>query len=742
MNQNNFVFQERLRSLLLLSIFVFIGISGSFFELCGAQGFPDFSPMNKQANGPAGDASFKLSDEELKKLNLGENETQEIKQFFEALNNLTPEQKRELEELGRQTEENMRKRNLDPSNFDDLVKFMEEEGLAPQQSPASLPAPTGPTSFTPFMPEKPRELLPDEKPLSLVVDAQNAADLLHDLSKYLNSFKHKAFLQNSYKNKIKTIHKELIEFSYYLEVLRQPDLVLLLGTSEFTTLYKNLEELRTALLTYEPSIKMASSSFDEDNPYEILDIPLTATPEEIQKTYETLAALYDPEVLAERLKEQEFDEKAIQKEVKKARLFFSFIKEAYTSLKDPKQKAFIDRNLRHKREQELRRTNLSAHSFDKIMNALMVAFRAHTVVPAIKLLIEKNKPQELAAARVEIEKEQKALERSKTPLKIAPPAPQPPVNPLAADNKYGEFYQKMAMESFNRPAYPMRYDWGPSHAHHQRSPHFAGAPSSAGAAADSSKKAAAGPQAGKKEDPKGKEATKKEGTKGKLKSQKKKEKKDFSKEEINRYLALQRIEQILREDTQLLASLEKPRKKESDEEEGEMIELPPVLPALMQSLEKDLISASSFKGPKDEHPVVRFIDLANRLKLSQLKKDFHTIVSPEKEKKETPMDDPDFKKDWQEKIAKPYGKTVLALYDIFYTTLDATERKRSKPSKLPIDHDKANRYNLIGRLSGPKATKNKEFNLGILKDDAASLMDDFDKIEQTLASSPDPKKKK
>ena len=88
---------------------------------------------------PGDETNFKLSDEDIKALNLNESEISELNQFFDALNNLSPDEKQQLKDLGEQTEKKMRKQNLDPSNFDDLVKFMEkEEQEAKGKKPAEI----------------------------------------------------------------------------------------------------------------------------------------------------------------------------------------------------------------------------------------------------------------------------------------------------------------------------------------------------------------------------------------------------------------------------------------------------------------------------------------------------------------------------------------------------------------------------------------------------------------------------
>lgn len=702
-----------------------------------AYSFGSFGPTNRPVgtSTTTAEPTFKLSDDELKMLNLGEKETQEIQQFFDALNNLTPEQKRELEELGRQTEESMRKKNLDPSNFEDLVKFMEEEGLAPQQpQQAPFPQPTspmgGPSKPEPIGPQLP---LPVEKPIS-VVEARNAEALLNDIIKHLNSFKHKASLQSSYKNKLKPISNELIEFSYYLEVLKQTDLLALLGTAEFNRLYQSLEALRKELIAHEPSIKMASSSSEEDNPYEVLDIPYNSTAEDIEKAYQALKISFDPTLIEERLKKEGADAKAIKKEIKTTNLFFSFINEAYTTLKDPKQKAFVDRTLRHKREQDRQQTSLSSRSFERVMNALTSAFRSNMVLQSIKQLIEKNKPQELLIARAEIEKEQKALERSKVPVKV----PQLPPSPNGTGgDKYAEFYQKMAMESYQRaPMYTPPYSGGgyqgyqtPSSS--QRGANGGSQPSQGGPKED--KKAGKSSAEGKAESKKEKKEEAKgakEESQGKEKGKKSEE--TFSKTDVERYLATQSIQTILEDDTKLLVTLETPIKPEprEGEEEEERPAQPAALPSFLTELEKELTSHIEFKGAKDKNPAHLMIVLADQLKIARLRKNFEAILP----KKDVRLEDASFKKEWIDNVAKPYGKTISKLNDIFYKFLSNEERNNSKPPKDRINPDKAKQYNLIEQPKGAKPP-HKGANLGALRDDMRFIAESFVNIEKILSST-------
>ncbi|MBA3751528.1 hypothetical protein H0X06_01835 [Candidatus Dependentiae bacterium] len=708
-----------------------------FFLMCPVQpllyaGAPGIPQPMMPGQAPSAEPSFKLSDEEIKMLNLGEKETQEIKQFFEALNSLTPDQKKELEELGRQTEESMRKKNLDPSNFEDLVKFMEEEGLTPQEPQ--------PTTRSPLPQQRPIEQIKiAEKPKAPVVDAKNALALLNDIINHLNSFKHKASIQNSFSTRIKELSKEIIELSYYLEVLKQPDLVGLLSTAEFAPLYKNLEQLRMALLTHEPSVKVRTKSSDDDNPYEVLDISYDASPEEIKDAYEKMRTVFDPTALRSYLKEQGLDEKAILKELKKSSLSFSFIQEAYDSLKDSKQKAFVDRTLKHKIEQERRHNRVSNQSFDKVLDALRTGIKFQNVVGGIKQLLEKNKPQELAAARIEIDKEQKALERSKVPIKVSQLPPQlPGVSP---DAQYNEFYQKMAIETYNRPMYPMRHDYGSGPRPGGMPQQSSGQSQGPSNTKDGGKKSDSGKPSSEKEKEKDKKGNEKDESYNKGKD--KKDEPVFSKKDIDRYLALQEIDQILSEDATLLASLEKPSVDEDEEqEEGKEAPVKPVrpavLPTIMTNLEKDLTQSDELDGDSKEHPAQQFRALAESLKIPRLKNALKALVPKDKEK----LTDPQFKKEWTDKIVKPHEELLMKLSGLLYNPLDDERRKSNSPSKPSINPDKAKKYNLVPQQSESKPTEHKGVNLGAIKQDFACIMSDYQKINKELESIklPAPKK--
>lgn len=251
--------------------------------------------------GPKAD-EFKLSDEEIKMMGLNDTEAQELKKFFEALNTLSPAQRKELEDLGKATEEKMRTKNLDPNNFDDLMKFMENE----QQNVGPKPKATPPAVELPKI----------EKPIiTPVTSPANAKALVNDILSELGTFTARSQTRESLEKKLLNLRNDLVTFTYFLNILKAPDLLALLGSKEFVRLYNHLENIHTALFSYTPSIiPKKKIIIDEDDPYEVLDMSYDATDEEIKNHFEDLKKRNDPALLKKELTAQKIDPQLIKKE--------------------------------------------------------------------------------------------------------------------------------------------------------------------------------------------------------------------------------------------------------------------------------------------------------------------------------------------------------------------------------------------------------------------------------------------
>ncbi len=467
---------------------------------------------------------FQLNDTDLSSLNLSESEAQEFKQFIDALNNLPPQDQDFLKKLGQEMEQQMRDKGLDPNNFDDVAKWMET------QTP---PAPSA-------QPEKPQIKVPEKvaapkaKPatpqLVQVTSPTNAKTLLKELLQHLGSLRQKASSYPALAHKLETrLRQELTELVYFLNILSREELLPYLTSKDFAKLYKNLETLHSTIATYEPGIApQEAGTGDEEDPYELLGIPYTATEDEIKAAYNTLKAEKHPTAIEKQLKAEGIsDERARKKRLKEARLTFSFIQDAYDSLKDPQQRAVVDRTLQDKIERANRLEKSSTAAFNKVLDALTTALYPHNILGDIHQLLEKHKPQELAQAKQQLEIEKKVYERSKQPIRVA----QAPRAPSYHEGPYDPFYHHMAQESY-RTQHPRPYN----NSFNKQEP-FAQKPMSESTPAKPSKSS--------KTKPKGKDKAKDEKDKAAKASKKDKAAKQLSDKDAEKAALISSIEELL-----------------------------------------------------------------------------------------------------------------------------------------------------------------------------------------------------
>ena len=392
------------------------------------------------------DQSFKISDEELKALNLNDNDAQELKQFFDALNNLTPTQKQELEDLGRVTEDKMRKQGLDPNNMDDLMKFMEKEGLTQQQ-------PKRPVRKAPVK-KKPRPVKipkPTESVAEPVTSPADTATMLRDLSKHLASLRQKVVTRESLYNKFDMVLDEVAQLGFYLNIIQSPDMVSLLTNKQFIGLHKALETLHKNFMRYEPSISARKRSLvvNEDDPYDVLDIPYNATQQEIEEQFKKLKAAKSPKAIAQKLKDEGVDEGTIGHIVKAATRTFDLIEQSYNKINDPEKRKIVDETLSDIISSEQQKEEQSQRAFGQLYNAMKSAFTMDKILPQLHTLLEKHKPQQAAQLKAQVAREKAAYERSKK--KVTVPQLRGEGRVSRFGGPYDPFYRKMGQRRYRRP---------------------------------------------------------------------------------------------------------------------------------------------------------------------------------------------------------------------------------------------------------------------------------------------------
>lgn len=600
--------------------------------------------------------NFQISDEELKALNLDPKEAEELRSFFDELNKLTPEQKQELEELGRATEERMKQQNLDPNNLDDLMKFMETEGLTEQQPPkvpvkADKPKPQPAPSLP--APHK----ATDKPDIVAIASSTDTLTMINDIIHHLGSLRQKAITIPALTKKLDSIENEIAQLSFYLNVLRSPDLLKLLTSKDFTRLHGTLEKLDASFKTFEPSIsaKKRSEVLNTDDPYEVLELPYNATDEEIKARHAELVASRSPEAVLKQLKQEGCDDKACKQMTKAAERTFALIQSSYEAL--TKNRAAVDQHLRDKIAKETRKEATSLRAFDNLFAAITSAISREQLLQQTHQLLEKYKPEELKQMKAQVELEKKVYESSKK--RITVPQARPSQKPQGSP--YDSFYKKMGQQ---RPPTPR--------------PGYKPAPSSGkgGTSEGKEKKGGGGPGKDGKKDAGKKPEGKKDG--GKKDDGKKPDKKDdgkkapgpLTKEDKDRMLAINNLGGLFdtakkQKDIEVTFKPRNPGDEPMTDKQK--------LSQIVNRLDDELVAGTLANQEAAQH-LKQYFD---KLKLEDIEKALKK-AAPGKGKKLSG----DLAKDWTDNVAKN-KELIKEWYDTVAMPLDILERRSLNKRKIP-----------------------------------------------------------
>lgn len=613
--------------------------------------------------------NFQLSPSDLKSLGVSEAEAQEFQQFINALNNMSPEEQDMIAKLGQELENQMRSNGLDPNNSDDVFKWIESQ----QAGGAPLTGkPTKPATILPDTKISKQEMKPTTSVIRSDISINDAKKLILEIIQKLTSARQKmAFLGADGGPK----QKDVNELVFLLNVILTEDLLQHLMTQDFTKLYNNLEKLRSSLMAYEPLLSIDElAEIDEDDPYELLGIPYNATDDEIELAFDYLQSQKSPEAVTLILDQNNIQGKERKNILTDARLSFSFIRQAYEILKDPQERAIVDKLLKDKINKSKKNSQKINNAINKINNVIYTALTVDDISGEIKKLLKKYEPQQLEAAKRQGEREQKALERSKTTKAIAPSMRQLPSN----ESQYDAFWQSVSQEKHAKDYYR------PSYGDSFRSAHAGGsAPTSHAPAAGADKGAKDGAKdAGKKEDKK--EEKSKDGDKdGKGDSKDKGAKGDASKAEskkldekdrddlLSNLISLEKLLENTKDEVEISDVSIKRKKEISDkfapgdikanldnidgEPKAEKVHISEIL----KNLDKYMTAQPTRSGPAQES-FSHFKQFAKDNKIIEIKKELEAL----KKKLKSNIEDGNLKKRWTEKIFNKYGYRIEKIWGL------------------------------------------------------------------------------
>ena len=500
-------------------------------------------------------------------------------------------------------------------------------------------------------------------------------------------------------------------------------MIALLGSKDYSKLHKNLEALHRSLVTYEPSIIARKRSGDLDDPYELLDIEYDASPERINEAYKKLKAAKSPEALEKQLKKQGIGEKDRKKRLKEARLSWSFIQDAYETLKNPNERALVRKELKNKIAQESRHEQSSKVAFNALFDALTTAFYPHAILKEIRGLLEQYKPQELEKATKQIELEKKVAERAKQVTRVETT----PRRPAAEKSPYDEFYQKMAYEP--KPVYPSQ-----PHTPVTQPEKGGGKESKEGNLLNDEKIKGKGPDKGgkkeegkkdegKKDDKGGKQPGKDGGKDGQKDGKESKEGK-FDKKDVEKYAAFNAVKELLSDAA---------KKKEAipGAGEGEQIVLEDILANFETNIKGTGTDDTGIRQLKQFADAMHFEPLFEALKK----------IAPDAKNPKLSGDKgthDDLCAEWEKSIWKPYSYLIKRWHDGIYGHLGklrVTKRygtwNQAKAKAVSLNTPEATHEDLLNKKWKKPEAKGNAVNLAAVRDLVRGIEFYFSKISDS-----------
>lgn len=375
-------------------------VSGSPLISMGMPG-PDMQAMMQGQPGMQGMPD--ISPEDFQKM------VEELEQFF---NSLSPEERAELEEIGRRELRNM---NIDPDTLQAIDPNQPTGFDAMMQQQGQQP----PTPATPPQEEE-KPIIPQQG----VRTTQEIQRTLGTLIEHLNFLSAKASSDQALSHAPLLAANRLVinRLLAYAKIINKPQHHERLTTTDTTTLFNSLYDLSHTLKNHEPSIIFLEGikNDNEEDPYDILNLTEDATAQDIEKAYQRLASKKDPALIEENMRSRGLSEKDIQRSLKDARLGMNLIKQAYEQLKDPKLRAQVDRSRSARQETGRDAQEKSTQAITKVMNGLTRTIDQQNLLNELENFLKKHEPEELAQRK---RQEQAEAERKKEQLAQAQQRP-------------------------------------------------------------------------------------------------------------------------------------------------------------------------------------------------------------------------------------------------------------------------------------------------------------------------------
>lgn len=323
---------------------------------------------------------------------------EDFNNILNELSKLSPQELEELEKIGRQV---LLESGIDP----DTGKPLE------QKQPASENASQGSEKVL---------TQPEVKTAPRVQNPENVELVLNTIITQINTLRQKAQGNDQIARRLSQWAESLNDLVFYIKVINKKEHRERLAIKDFQELFTTLEQLSRNLAANQPQIVLPEAAPLEDDPYLILQLPTSATPEEITQRYTELKKRYSPKKIKDELKRKNASKKEIDREVKAAHLTFSLIQDAYDQLHDPKTKTIIDEKHAQSKNDQLSTTSHNALS--QVLNAISNSIYQQKLLEGLQDFLKQFEPEQLAqkqaleAAQTQRKKEHEELAKAKPAL--------------------------------------------------------------------------------------------------------------------------------------------------------------------------------------------------------------------------------------------------------------------------------------------------------------------------------------
>lgn len=399
-------------------------------------GGPQFGPQGPMAAGPG---AFPMPSED------------EFMQAMRELENMSPEEIAAAERMGQ-----MVIASMSDEEFAMISPMFEAMGLKPADvreearraaaSDFEMPTPQPPSPAAgaeePTMPQpQPSPKAEAQKPAKATV--AQTKDIVKNLITALIALQQKADRVREVHETVRAWVQELRDLMFYLRVMDKHAYHEHLSLPQFKPLLTVLSTLSTSMTTELPDIALPDDLIEEQNPYEVLNIKISASQQQVDNAYENLSERYDAAKLRTKLAKEGLSEKDIKRELKAAKIAADIVEEAYDAIKEPKTRQQVDRDIKTRKQIRKQKIERANRALKNITQALSSAIYDNDLFGLLEQFFTSYAPQQLAFKKEAEEAEKKRLEEQKTLGSLTPSKTSGPFEPELSQsrgfNDYGYY---------------------------------------------------------------------------------------------------------------------------------------------------------------------------------------------------------------------------------------------------------------------------------------------------------------